>query len=145
MGILKKLLSDGIALAVFSTVGLCYKVVKVRAKLVYAAFAGKFLEPIEVCYLVMSDDTLYRLTSNDTKSIRFNFSELKEVLAGNGHKISDIIVIIHSHLVNTSRNFSLLDIQTWYNFKMEGFTGNFYLYYQGNRTIYELIEDKHDN
>ena len=67
------------------------------------------------------------------------------MLKKNNHTISDIITIIHSHLAQGGRKFSRNDVNTWREFKGEGFTGNFYLYYEGNKTIYELIEDEDDS
>lgn len=145
MGFGKRLLWLTIALIAFASVGFGYKVVKVRAKLIYVVFAEKFTEPFEVCYLLMYDDTLYKITSNDEASVRFHMDELIRVLTKNGHKISDIMIIIHNHLPQTSRSFSMMDIQTWYDFKMEGFIGNYYMLYQGSNVIYELVEDEDDS
>lgn len=134
-----------LALVAFVSVGICYKKVVCRSRVVYQIFDGKFTEPFEVCYLLTSDYTLYKVTSFDEKKVSFKFDDLEEILKGNGHKMSDVIIIIHNHLPQTSRSFSPRDIQSWYNFKAMGFTGNYYLRYNGNKIIYELIEDKDDS
>lgn len=144
IGFAKQLSCVLCVLMAFAGVGLCYKVCKVRAKLVYASFVKKFTEPIEVCYLLTSDFTVYRITSNNEIRINFKMFDLKRILKKGGHEMSDIIVIIHNHLPATSRYFSMMDIQTWYDFKRMGFDGNYYLLYQGNKVIYELIEDEDD-
>ena len=126
------------------SVAFCWKQVKVRDKLIYATIEHRFKEPIEVMYLVASDFTMYKVTSNDEWYISFYMDELKKMLKKNNHTISDVITIIHSHLAAGGRKFSRSDVNTWREFKGEGFTGNFYLYYEGNRTIYELLEDDDD-
>lgn len=124
---------------------LAHKVVKCDTMIIYELFKDKFKDPIEVCYLILADYTMYRLTSHDETKITFSFFELKRELKRRGHKISDIMIIIHNHEPGTSRKFSNRDIQTWYDFKAEGFVGNYYLLYEGNGVIYELIEDEDDS
>lgn len=140
---MKRLLATiTVAIMALSSMAFCYEKVKCTTKIIYEIFKGKFTEPFEVCYLLTSDYTLYKITSNDEVRINFSWRDIKKALKKNGHEISDIIIIIHNHLVGTSREFSLTDIQTWYEVKKMGFTGNYYLLYQGNKIIYELIEDK---
>ena len=138
---MKKLLGIALGVLFFATIGFCHEVIKCHTKIIYEIFKDKFTEPIEVCYLLTTDATLYRVTSHDEYSIRFNMWDLIKTMKRNGHDFSDVLIIIHNHEAGTSRKFSDLDIQTWYNFKALGFTGNYYLFYEGNRQIYELIED----
>ena len=142
---LRKLLYVAVGVLAVVSVAFCWKQVKVRDKLIYATLGHRFKEPIEVMYLITSDFTMYKVTSNDEWYISFRMDELKKMLKKNNHAISDIITIIHNHEVQGSRNFSQNDVNTWREFKKEGFTGNFYLYYERNRTIYELIEDDNDS
>ena len=140
----KRLTALTIALLAFVSIAFCYRTYKCHSKVVYLIFEDKFTEPIEVLYLLTSDATLYKVTSNHEDRIDFSMDYLKKVLKKNGHKISDIIIIIHNHPPSTPRDFSLMDIHSWYEFKNEGFTGNFYLYPQGSGVIYELREDEDD-
>ena len=143
---MKKILGLAIiGLMALSSIAFCYKKYKCYSKMVYIIFKDKFTEPIEILYLLASDGTLYKITSHHEDRISFDMKDLKKALKKNGHKISDIIIIIHNHPPNTPRDFSLIDIHTWYEFKNEGFTGNFYLYPQGSGVIYELREDDDDS
>jgi hypothetical protein len=129
-----------VALSVFASVGFCWKEYKVHDKLTYSIFDDKFIEPFENLYLLTYDLTLYKITSNDERYVDFHMDWLKKLLKKNGHEISDIMIIIHNHPPNVPRGFSHADIQTWYEFKKEGFTGNFYLYISMLQVIYELRE-----
>jgi len=143
---MKKVLGLAIVmLLALSSVAFCYRKYKCYSKLVYIIFEDKFKEPIEILYLLTSDKTLYKVTSNHEDRIDFSMDYLKKELKKNGHEISDIIIIIHNHPPSGGREFSDMDIQTWYDFKAEGFTGNFYLYPQGSGVIYELREDDDDS
>ena len=144
MGLLKRLTTLTIALIALSAIGFCYRVVKCKAKAVYLIFEDRFTEPFEVCYLLTNDKTLYKVTSHNERRISFRMSDITRALEKNGHEISDIILIIHNHMPGTSRYFSTTDIQTWYDFKAMGFTGNYYLLYQTGvgHIIYELLEDE---
>lgn len=141
MGFGKRLLWLTIALMAFSSVGFCYKVYKVHCKLVNLIFDSKFIEPFENLYLLTYDLTLYHITSYDEGSVDFQMDWLKKLLKKGGHEISDVMIIIHNHPIKALRGFSRADIQTWYDFKREGFTGNFYLYISGFKIIYELREE----
>lgn len=67
---------------------------------------------------------------------------LVKKLDKHGHDMTDVAFIVHNHPPNTTREFSISDIQSWWEFKHIGFTGNFYLYIQGTNLVYELREDK---
>ena len=144
---MKKVLGLAILmLMALSSVAFCYKKYKCYDKLVYIIFEDKFTEPVEVLYLLTSDSTLYRISSQHENTVKFKMYDLKRALKKNGHKISDVIIIIHNHPPKKSfRDFSRTDIQAWNDFKAEGFTGNFYLYPQGSGVIYELREDDDDS
>lgn len=134
-----------LTLLAFVPVAFCWKQIRVRDKLIYATLEHRFKEPIEIMYLITSDFTMYKITSNDEIYINFRMSDLKRMLEKNNHTISDILAIIHNHLLHGGGGFSQNDVNTWREFKREGFTGNFYLYYTGNKTIYELIENDDDD
>lgn len=144
MRFFKRLGCIAIALVVLSAIGFCYRVVKCNAKAVNLIFKDMFAEPFETCYLLTDDRTMYKITSRNERRIYFRMDNMKKELEKNGHKISDLILIIHNHMPGTSRKFSWTDIQTWYDFKAEGFTGNYYLFYGvgKNNVIYELLEDE---
>jgi len=127
----------------FTSVAFCYKKYKCYDKLTYDFFKNRFTEPIEVLYLLMNDNTLYKVTSNNEFSISFDMNSLKKELKQNGHTISDALLIIHNHY--SHRDFTANDINAWRSFQDEGFTGNFYLYVTMNNTIYELREDEDDS
>ncbi len=141
MGFGKRLSWLCVALSVFASVGFCWKAYKVYDKLIYLIFNDKFIEPFENLYLLTYDLMLYTITSHDERSVDFHMDWLKKLLKKNGHEISDIMIIIHNHPPTATRGFSRADVQTWYNFKREGFTGNFYLYISGFKIIYELREE----
>ena len=141
MGFGKRLTTLTIALSVIASVGFCLKTTKVHAEIVYEIFKGRFIEPFENLYLLTYDGTLYKITSHDELMVYFEWDWLVKMLKKNGHEISDIMIVIHNHPPNMSRRFSDMDIQSWYDFKREGFTGNFYLYISGFRIIYELREE----
>lgn len=130
-----------IALFAFSSIAFCYKMYRVHDNLIYLIFNDKFIEPFENLYLLTYDLTLYTITSHDERSVDFHMDWLKKLLKKNGHEILDIMIIIHNHPPTAPRGFSRADVQTWYNFKREGFTGNFYLYISGFKIIYELREE----
>ena len=133
-----------IALMAFASVGFCYKKYRVHDELVLLVFRNRFIEPIENLYLLTYDLTLYKISSEQNRYVDFEMDGLKKSLKKRGHKISDIMIIIHNHPPTAPRNFSKADIRTWREFKSEGFTGNFYLYISGFNAIYELRENGED-
>lgn len=142
IGFLRRVTWLTIALIAFTSVGICYETHRVCDKIIYTIFKNKFIEPVENLYLLTYDWTLYKLTSQHERYVDFEMEELKRALKKNGHEISDIMLIIHNHPPTAPRGFSRADVQTWYEFKMEGFSGNFYLFISMTTVIFELREDK---
>lgn len=126
----------------FASVGFCYEAVKVTNKLTYAFFKGMFIDPTETMYIIMSDMSSYVIHSYDDRgmdAVSFSVYGFEERLKKDGYVMADVAVIIHNHY--TKRYFSLEDIRLWQRFKKRGFLGNFYLYVNMNKTIYELMEN----
>ena len=115
-----------------------YNAVKSEDKIMYALFKDGFTEPIEVMYFLMDDMRLFRITSNEENRISFGMPELKAGFRQNGHEVSNVIVIIHSH--TTQAYFSESDIIVYKLFKGDGFEGKFYIYVYRTKAIYELAE-----
>lgn len=133
-----------VALIAFTSIGFSHKTYKVYDKLILLVFKNKFIEPFENLYLLTYDLTLYKVTSNQEGYVDFDMRWLKNLLKKNGHKIADVMIIIHNHPPTAPRGFSRADIHTWYEFKREGFAGNYYLYLSGFNLIFELRENKDD-
>ena len=115
-----------------------YDAVKSDNAILYAIFKDRFNEPIEVMYFLMNDMKLFKTTSNDENKIAIVLWTIKGSFKQEGYEVSDVIVIIHNHVIYT--HFSPDDIVVYNVFKGEGFEGKFYIYVRRNKTIYELAE-----
>ena len=132
----RRLTTLTIAVMAFVSVGFCFETVKCTDKLTNAFWRSEFIEPIEVCYVLMNDMMGYKFTSNYENKIFFNIYNFNKTLEKDGYTFSDIITVIHNHF--TVRRFSPRDMRMWRTFRKLGFTGNFYLYVNMNKAIYEL-------
>jgi hypothetical protein len=102
-------------------------------------FVSWFKEPIEICYIIMRDGTVYKVTQNFENIIFFNVWIMKEHLKKKGYTISDILLMVHNHL--KLHRISEGDKAIYYQLKREGFRGIFAIFLQGANTVL-LYEEK---
>ena len=99
-----------------------------------------FTEPVERMYIVMKNRIIFRLTSNDEKSINMNFGIMEKELKKRKYKIDDIEIVIHSHFANCK--FSDSDYRQYRALKKGGFNGRFLLYCHRTNKTYDIEKRK---
>lgn len=102
-----------------------------------------FTEPVERMYVVMKNRIIFRVTSNDEKSININFGIMERELKKRNYKTEDIEIIIHSHFADC--NFSDSDEKQNRTLKRRGFNGLFLLYCHRTKEVYDIEGEKKSN
>ena len=97
-----------------------------------------FREPYEVLLLQTWDGKLYSLSNRLDTKIVIPIYYLKKILAEDGYKISDLIVIIHNH--HFIFRFSQSDIKYYRILKQEGFHGLYLLYFQPTGEVKRYVK-----
>jgi len=97
-----------------------------------------FKEPFEILLLQTWDGKIYTLSNRLDNQIIIPIYYLKEILAKDGYKISDLIVVIHNH--HFIFRFSKADLRYYRLLKQEGFHGLFLLYLQSTGGVKRYVE-----
>lgn len=102
-------------------------------------FVQLFKEPVEICYLIMKDGTIYRTTQYLEDKVYLNINTLKQTLKKKEQTIGDIAIIVHNHL--QPYRISENDKKIYYRLKGEGFKGTFVIFLQGVNMVL-IYEEK---
>lgn len=88
-------------------------------------FEGWFTEPVECAYIVLTDGTVFKITSYHAHGVAVFLDNIREKLGKRNKTFADVMFIIHNH---TERMvFSPTDIRTYWRLKRKGFRGFFLL------------------
>ena len=86
-------------------------------------WAGAFLEPYEILYILFENGDLYGFTTKDENKVNVPVSWICEFLEERGHTMSDAIYIIHNHFADPK--FSPRNMKTMHEVRERGFNGVF--------------------
>lgn len=98
-----------------------------------------FIEPIEIIYVIMKDERIFRHTDHDGIQVGMDAGRLEKELKKEGYEIEDIAIVIHNHLKVC--RFSSDDHKRYRRLKKYGFKGLFLVYCHTSDKVYD-IEDK---
>ena len=99
-------------------------------------FENRFTEVVEVCYLVLYNGDICKLTSYEENSIEGNAWVIEEIVKSKGFELSYVAIIVHSHFA--SPRFSTTDKTTLRHLRSLGYGGSFLLYVTATGKMYEL-------